>query len=116
MTVLFYRWCHGGPGRFWRLGLEAGANTWVVHGSHSRQPRLLGREQELTFLMGLAPAHLCRAVGEGSSRDWELVLPGFGEGAVPAAGWHFFEVSFYLKTFMQIFGICLGDSAVFILK
>lgn len=68
--------------------------------------------------MGLAPAHLCRAVGEGGSglRGWERVLPGFGEGVVPAAGWHLFEVSFYLKTFMQIFGICLGDSAVFILK
>jgi hypothetical protein len=54
--------------------------------------------------------------GGGQLRDWELVLPGFGEGVVPAAGWHFFEVSFYLKTLMQIFGICLGDSAVFILK
>lgn len=45
----------------------------------------------------VAPADLCRAVGGGQLGDWELVLPGFGEGAVLAAGWHFFEVSFYLK-------------------
>lgn len=91
------------------------ANTWVVRGSHSRQPWLPGREQELTS-PGVGTCPSLQGCGGGQLRDWELVLPGFGEGAVPAAGWHFFEVSFYLKTLMQIFGICLGDSAVFILK